>query len=125
MSLGAADMFSSAEKMLSSKSNCLYNRVNSILADRESSLINSAHALDMNLNLLLHEAEKLFASECTKLDYLSPIKSLSLGYAIVSQNGQEIKSAADVSVGKSMDVILHDGKISATVESKEEKKYGI
>jgi len=70
---------------------------------------------------VVNNEERRFIAGCTQLEYLNPLKALSLGYAILSQNDNEVKSIYDVETGKNLDIILHDGRINTTVISKEDK----
>ena len=53
----------------------------------------------------------------TKLDALSPLKTLSRGYSIVSlkKDKKMIKSVKDVKLGDELEIKLNDGNISAIV----------
>jgi exodeoxyribonuclease VII large subunit len=56
-----------------------------------------------------------------QLDGLSPLSVLSRGYALVwDAEGQRlVRRSADVRVGDSIQVRLHEGQLRATVSSKE------
>ena len=46
----------------------------------------------------------------SKLDALSPLKTLTRGYAIAEKNGKIIKSANEVNIGDKIDIRFKDGK---------------
>lgn len=61
-----------------------------------------------------------FRSAAALLDALSPLKTLSKGYAKLTSGGSEIVSVNALTVGDSFDARLVDGKISAIVTDKKE-----
>lgn len=68
-----------------------------------------------------HDYVRLAAS----MEALSPLKVLSRGYSVVSdENGGEITDARAVSVGERVRVRLHSGSLSCLVEDKQEEKNG-
>ena len=65
----------------------------------------------------LKDCKLLMAKNVTKLDALSPLKTLSRGYSITSlkETNKIIKSVKDVKSGDIVDIRLSDGKIEASV----------
>ena len=51
----------------------------------------------------------------TKLDTLSPLKTLTRGYTLVEQNGKIIKSTKDVNSGDKIDIKFTDGTKQAEI----------
>ena len=51
----------------------------------------------------------------SKLDALSPLKTLTRGYSIVEQNDRIIKSAKDLNAGDKINIRLIDGKLNAKI----------
>ena len=51
----------------------------------------------------------------TKLDSLSPLKTLSRGYGIVEKDGKVIKKTKDLKKGDNVDLRLEDGKVKAEI----------
>ena len=51
----------------------------------------------------------------SKLDALSPLKTLTRGYSIVEQNDRIIKSAKDLNAGDKINIRLIDGKLNAEI----------
>lgn len=61
------------------------------------------------------DANFRFMNLISKLDSLSPLKTLERGYAIAQTNGKAVKSVAEISVGQELDIKLVDGTIAANV----------
>ena len=59
----------------------------------------------------------IFAKNTTKLDGLSPLKTLSRGYSITTSKttNKVVKSSKDVKSGDELEIKVEDGKINATV----------
>jgi exodeoxyribonuclease VII large subunit len=51
----------------------------------------------------------------TKLDTLSPLKTLARGYSIVEKNDNIVKSINDVKDGDEINIRLIDGKTKAKI----------
>ena len=51
----------------------------------------------------------------SKLDALSPLKTLTRGYAIAEKNGKIIKSVNEVNIGDKIDIRFKDGKKQAEI----------
>lgn len=60
----------------------------------------------------LHSLELL----ATRLDGLSPTAKLVKGFGYIESDGKPVTEAAKVSVGDTVDITVHDGKIHAKVE---------
>ena len=62
-------------------------------------------------------AKKLyFVSNLARLEALNPLAVLSRGYSVAEKNGHVVTSVNDVKAGERVDVILSDGRFSATVD---------
>ena len=59
-----------------------------------------------------------------RLDALSPLKVLRRGYAVVrkSKAGQVITSVENVGVGEVVDIILHEGRMTAEIKTREREE---
>ena len=57
-----------------------------------------------------------------KLDALSPLKTLSRGYAVVYKHDHAVNSITQISLGDNITVRMHDGSITATAVSGSEDK---
>lgn len=74
-------------------------------------------ALQNSMMLKLKEAKTSFVKETAKLDSLSPLKTLTRGYSIVTeQDGKIIKSVNDLNSGEKVNLRLLDGKKTATID---------
>ena len=56
------------------------------------------------------------ANVCAKLDELSPLKTLSRGYAALEKDGKIINKAKNLSVGDSIKAVLQDGEVLLEVK---------
>lgn len=69
-----------------------------------------------NLMLNKHkESNYIFSNLVSKLDSLSPLKTLTRGYSIIQKDNKIIKSKTDLSNGDNIQITLSDGNLSATV----------
>ena len=75
-------------------------------------------ALQNSMMLKLKEAKTSFVKETAKLDSLSPLKTLTRGYSIVTkqENGKVIKSVDDLNSGEKVNLRLSDGQKTATID---------
>ena len=74
-------------------------------------------ALQNNMMLKLKEGKTSFVKETAKLDSLSPLKTLTRGYSIVTeQDGKIIKSVNDLNSGEKVNLRLSDGQKTATID---------
>jgi exodeoxyribonuclease VII large subunit len=72
-----------------------------------------AHALRNNLT----NKQTAFARIIDKLNLVSPLNTLSRGYAIASKDEQVIRSIKDVEKGDAIKVRVQDGEVSCTVKT--------
>lgn len=75
-------------------------------------------ALQNSMMLKLKEAKTSFVKETAKLDSLSPLKTLTRGYSIVTkqESGKAIKSVDDLNSGEKVNLRLSDGQKTATID---------
>ena len=75
-------------------------------------------ALQNSMMLKLKEAKTSFEKETAKLDSLSPLKTLTRGYSIVTkqESGKVIKSVDDLNSGEKVNLRLSDGQKTATID---------
>ena len=66
-------------------------------------------------NSLIANYEKEFSAVLLKLDALSPLKTLSRGYAAVTRNDKRIASVADLSENEDIDLRFADGQARCRV----------
>lgn len=76
----------------------------------------SIQKLENCCKLLLEKNKAKCGSLCSRLDALSPLKTLMRGYSVVENvDNKVIKSVNDVNKEDKISIILNDGKISAEV----------
>ena len=75
-------------------------------------------ALQNSMMLKLKEAKTSFVKETAKLDSLSPLKTLTRGYSIVTkqESGKVIKSVDDLNSGEKVNLRLSDGQKTSTID---------
>lgn len=78
--------------------------------------------LDMNVKSLTNSIQKKiennkhnFVNLVSKIDALSPMKTLTRGYSITEKDNKIIKKAADLKKGDDISITFNDGKINAKV----------
>ena len=72
--------------------------------------------LDREMQNTLDKSRNIFENRISILESLSPLSTLKRGYAIVTDNnGDNIKSANDVSVGDEVELGFFDGTVKAKV----------
>ncbi len=67
------------------------------------------------INLKTSEAKKIFVEKVSKLDTLSPLKTLTRGYAIVEKDNKLIKTSKDLKKGDLIELKFSDGKWKAVI----------
>lgn len=90
---------------------------------------NKVQTLDLLFSKISASAEKIcselqgkFDTLVTRIDALSPLKTMSRGYAFATDNGNPITSVRDVKENDNVDLYLADGEIKCTVNSITERK---
>lgn len=103
-----------------------------VLQDPMAYVDNKRSELDYEREKLISAMDKINASNRHKfvalsaaLDAMSPLKVLSRGYAIATDDsGALIKSINDVKPGDALDLSVSDGRIKCTVNESEAKSHG-
>lgn len=73
-------------------------------------------SLQNSILLKIKEDKTKFVKEVAKLDALSPLKTLTRGYSIISKHdGRIAKEVKDLSQGEKVSIRLSDGKVDAQV----------
>ncbi len=67
----------------------------------------------------LSEKEKSFITAATKIDSLSPLKTMARGYLAASKDGSSVKSKTELSVGDRLTLRLIDGRAECEVKEVE------
>lgn len=73
------------------------------------------HQLQMSMQANLHQQQHKFSLQARSLDNLSPLKTLSRGYATISKQGQLISSAQQLVSEDEIDIGLKDGHKQARI----------
>lgn len=68
-----------------------------------------------NISKKITISKKDFSSAITKLDALSPLKTLARGYSITKKDGEIIKSAKDLNAGDKITIRFSDDTVSAKI----------
>ena len=93
-----------------SMSNPVQNMQNNYL--RLDSLIKQ---MENSINLKQKELEKIFQAKLSKLDALSPLKTLTRGYVIVEKDDKITKSSKDLQAGDQIELKFVDGSKTAKI----------
>ena len=72
-------------------------------------------SMQLSINTKLQESKTKMVELITKLDNLSPLKTLTRGYSLVEKNNKIIKSIKDVNVGDEVNIRLIDGNAKAKI----------
>ncbi len=75
-----------------------------------------ADKLENGLQKLLTEKANKFSTQITRLDALSPTKTLLRGFACVEADGKNISSIKNLAENDKITVRFHDGKANCTVD---------
>ena len=74
-------------------------------------------------NASLARSKQRYIANISKLDAMSPLKVLTRGYSMAqTEDGTLLRSVSQVELGQRISVSLSDGRISATVMEREERK---
>ncbi|MDY3031248.1 MAG: exodeoxyribonuclease VII large subunit [Clostridia bacterium] len=88
-----------------------------IINDNSQRLDNLTHRLASNFKLILMQKKKALGEQSGKLNALSPLNTLSRGYAIpVKPDGAVVRSCGEVSPGDEFTLKLRDGDIECIVK---------
>lgn len=91
------------------------------IAQRRQTLLLQCNRLIAVQNRNLSQVRQRFMALTSKLDAMSPLKVLSRGYAMTTdENGEVLRSVKQIKVGQNMQVALHDGILEATVNNVKE-----
>ena len=99
----------SSARVLTSKENLLdeYKMKISFVSDK----------LDASMQNILRDRKHTYGILCAKLNAISPLNTLSRGYAIVQNDGGEaIASVTNIKIGDRVNILLGNGNIGAIVE---------
>lgn len=71
--------------------------------------------MDNNITNKYKENKNKLVTVITKLDSLSPLKTLSRGYCIAQKDDNIIKSVEDLKINEEIQLHLHDGRRTAKI----------
>ena len=119
ISVSAVNNISKADYLLYDR----YLKMSTLLEQKVTAISNDLKEKNArSLNILKDKCqarELNIAEVSTKLNYLNPLKTLSLGYAKVVCGEQTVSSVMQVNEGDEVSVLLSDGKLLASVTEKE------
>ena len=78
-------------------------------------LDNKVKFFQNNIQLKLKEKKTYMIEWITKLDTLSPLKTLTRGYSIIEQNDKMVRSVKDLNAGDEINIRFIDGKAKAQI----------
>ena len=71
--------------------------------------------LDNKIKLIFKEKESGYSKIVSRLDTLSPLKTLTRGYCLAENNGKIVKKSTDTKSGDELDIRFQDGSIKTKV----------
>ncbi len=77
---------------------------------------NNCSLMQKDVKRKLDTNKQLYLKLLTKLDALSPIKTMQRGFTITQFNGKVIKSAKDLNLGDEVSISFYDGKRKAEIK---------
>lgn len=83
--------------------------------ERAILLDNFVKSLTNSTRLKINDCKKEFIEVATKIDSLSPMKTMARGYSIVEKDGKLIKKVSDVKKDDELSIRLTDGQITTKV----------
>ena len=72
-------------------------------------------AIESKVKIKEQESQKVFLKFVSKLDALSPLKTLARGYCITQKNGKVIQSKNDLNIDDEIKITFIDGKQKAKI----------
>ena len=72
-------------------------------------------SMQLSISTKLQGSKTKMVELVTKLDSLSPLKTLTRGYSIMEKDGKVVKSVKDISAGDDVDIRLIDGTAKAKI----------
>ena len=72
-------------------------------------------SMQLSINTKLQGSKTKMVELITKLDNLSPLKTLTRGYSLVEKNNKIIKSVKDITIGDEVNIRLIDGNTKAKI----------
>jgi len=112
------------EKLRSLADKQVFNKPEKLFSDKIQKLDNLSLKLGWNIKKNLSEAQKKFNLLNSKLDSLSPLKTIKRGYSVLTDESENtIKSIDEIDKEDYVYNILRDGKIKSKVINKEGENF--
>lgn len=86
-----------------------------IVTEREVRLDKLSNRLFSNFKSRVNDSELRYKTLVAKLEAVSPLKTLSRGYAVLSKDNARVKTKSDLAVGDSVEIMLSDGIVCADI----------
>lgn len=93
----------------------VFTDIKSLTLHFENKLNDLNHRINDNVSKRININQEKFVALTSKLDALSPLKTLSRGYSVVYKNDSIIKSSSDVNKGDDLKIKTFDGTIDCKV----------
>lgn len=94
------------------------------LANKELLMSNLSSRLKAAYTEKIESEDAKFIKLAAVLDSLSPMKTLSRGYSVMSKDGKVVRKLDDVGIGDEVQVTLSEGDVYCTVDRKEVRDSG-
>ena len=92
--------------------------VKNLVAVRREELSRLGEKATLLISSRLEKTRDRLAVEAGKANALSPLAILSRGYSITEREGKVVSSVDQLNAGDTVDLILSDGRVRATVNFK-------
>jgi len=107
------------ELMRAKYEKCMQSRVfknpTQIIDDNLLKIDNILKRMENNINKKIHNSKNYFVENATRLDGLSPLKTLTRGYCLAEDKGKIIKKATDLEKNQEITLRFSDGKKQAKI----------
>ena len=79
-------------------------------------LDNLIKSINKNVINKINKNKLMLNEKISRLDALSPLKTISRGYTISEKDGKIIKTVSQLKIGDKIDLRYNDGKVKANIE---------
>ncbi len=101
------------EKSISSK---IFKEPTRFIQDNYIKIDNNIKKIETTINTKIQQNKQKYVELVSKLDTLSPLKTLSRGYTIIENENKIVKSIKDVKTGDKIKILLSDGTAKAQIQ---------
>ena len=95
--------------------------VKNLVAVRREEVLRLGEKAALLINSRLDKARDRLAAEAGRANALSPLSILSRGYSVTEREGRVVSSVDQLNAGDTVELILSDGRVGATVNFKKER----